>query len=74
MLLYDEEVAKEMADVERRTLKVKRAYEEAHERLRQHQNPVKEKESGIKRLHQKIMPKVRHEILPWPCLTYLPLI
>jgi hypothetical protein len=43
-----------MVDIERRTIKTRRAYE----RLRQHLNPVKEKESGIKRLHQKILPKV----------------
>jgi hypothetical protein len=47
-----------MVDIERRTIKSRRVYDEAYERLRQHLNPVKEKESGIKRLHQKILPKV----------------
>jgi hypothetical protein len=47
-----------MVDIERRTIKSRRAYDDAYERLRQHLNPVKEKESGIKRLHQKILPKV----------------
>ena len=48
-----------MADIERRTLKTKRAYDDAYERLRQHLQPPKEKESGIKRLQHKIAPKVK---------------
>jgi hypothetical protein len=58
VLLYDEEINKEMFDVERRTIKARRAYEDACERLRQHTNPVKEKKSGMERLQQKILPKV----------------
>ncbi|CAF0774095.1 unnamed protein product [Adineta steineri] len=57
VLLYDEEIIKEMADIERRTMKARRAYDEAFERLRQYLNPVKEKESSIKRLQSKISPK-----------------
>ncbi|CAF0839256.1 unnamed protein product [Adineta ricciae] len=57
VLLYDEEIIKEMGDIERRTLKSKRAYDEACERVRQHLNPVKEKESGIKKLQSKLLPK-----------------
>jgi len=56
-------VIKEMVDIERRTIKAKRAYDDACERLRQHLNPVKEKESGIKRLHAKILPKVNIQFL-----------
>ena len=56
--MYDEEIIKEMGEVERRTLKSKRAYDEACERVRQHLNPVKEKESGIKKLQSKLLPKV----------------
>jgi hypothetical protein len=52
-----------MVDIERRTIKAKRAYDDACERLRQHLNPVKEKESGIKRLHAKILPKVNIQFL-----------
>ncbi|UJR37249.1 hypothetical protein I4U23_029958 [Adineta vaga] len=63
VLLYDEEIIKEMVDIERRTLKSKRAYDEACERLRQHLNPVKEKESGIKRFHSKLLPKTELEPL-----------
>ena len=48
-----------MIDIERRTVKSKRAYDDAYERLRQYLHPNKEKESGIKRLHQKILPKVK---------------
>lgn len=62
VLLYDEEITKEMTDVERRTLKTKRSYEEAFERLRQFQNPNKEKKSGIERLQQKILPKVTSDL------------
>lgn len=62
VLLYDEEIIKEMTDVERRTLKTKRSYEEAFERLRQFQNPNKEKKSGIERLQQKILPKVTSDL------------
>lgn len=59
-MLYDEEIIKEMADVERRTLKAKRVYEEACERLRQYTNSAKDKEtSSIKRLQHKILPKVK---------------
>ncbi len=47
-----------MADIERRAVKTKRAYDDAYERFRQHANLVKEKESGIKRLQQKMLPKV----------------
>lgn len=43
-----------MTEIERRVVKGKRAYEDAYERARQ-------KESGIKRFHQKIMPKVKIE-------------
>ncbi|CAF4563841.1 unnamed protein product [Rotaria sp. Silwood1] len=57
ILLYDEEIIREMVDVERRTIKAKRAYDDACERLRHHQNSAKEKESSIKRLHNKILPK-----------------
>lgn len=45
-----------MMDAERRVLKAKRVYEDACERFRQ-------KESGIKRLHQKILSKVYKSIL-----------
>ena len=62
MLLYDEEINKEMFEVERRTIKARRAYEDACERLRQHLNPVKEKKSGIERLHLKITPKVNRHL------------
>jgi hypothetical protein len=51
-LLYNEEIIKEMIDIERRVIKAKRAYDDACERLRQ-------KESGLKRFHQKILSKVR---------------
>ncbi len=51
VFLYDEEIIKEMADIERRTMKAKRAYDEVCERSRQ-------KDSGLKRLHQKILSKV----------------
>ncbi|CAF0758879.1 unnamed protein product [Rotaria sordida] len=57
ILLYDEEIIKEMVDIERRTIKTKRAYDDVCERLRQHLNLAKEKESGIKRLQHKILPK-----------------
>jgi hypothetical protein len=40
-----------MVDIERRAIKAKRAYDDAYERLKQ-------KDSGIKRLHQKILLKV----------------
>jgi hypothetical protein len=55
VLLYDEEIIKEMMDAERRVLKAKRVYEDACERFRQ-------KESGIKRLHQKILSKNELEV------------
>jgi hypothetical protein len=58
ILLYDEEIIKDIVEIERRTIKTRRTYDDACERLRQHNNTVKEKESGIKRLHQKISPKV----------------
>ena len=58
IILYDEEIIKEMTDVERRTTKARRSYDEACERLRQFQHPTKEKKSGIERLQQKILPKV----------------
>ena len=51
ILLYNEEIIREMVEIERRTVKARRAYEDACERPRQ-------KESGIKRFHQKILPKV----------------
>lgn len=40
-----------MVEIERRTLKTKRLYDEAFERYRQ-------RDSGIKQLRQKILPKV----------------
>jgi hypothetical protein len=51
-------VNKELVEIERRTLKSKRVYDEANERLRQHLNPSKEKKSSIERLQQRILPKV----------------
>jgi hypothetical protein len=41
-----------MVDTERRTIKAKRVYDDACDRSRQ-------KDSGIKKLHQKILPKVK---------------
>lgn len=48
-----------MIDIERRVTKAKRTYDDACERLRQYHLTAKEKESGIKRLHHKILPKAR---------------
>jgi len=42
-----------MTDIERRVMKTKRAYDDACERVRQ-------KDSGIKRIQQKILSKVNH--------------
>jgi len=42
-----------MVDTERRTIKAKRVYDDACDRSRQ-------KDSGIKKLHQKILPKVKN--------------
>ncbi|CAF3016952.1 unnamed protein product [Rotaria socialis] len=57
VLLYDDEIMKEMVDIERRTIKSKRTYDDACERLRQHINSAKEKESSIKRIKEKMLPK-----------------
>ncbi|CAF4244796.1 unnamed protein product [Rotaria magnacalcarata] len=46
-----------MVDIERRTIKSKRTYDDACERLRQHINSAKEKESSIKRIKEKMLPK-----------------
>ena len=47
-------------EIERRTIKAKRTYDDACDRPRQ-------KESGIKRFQQKILPKVIRELFFFVC-------